>query len=133
MELLGILHLDYVEETNRTRGPYIRFVFLENAYTIHLQMGNWIYHARAYLLLLLGYNIFADKSTTCVPVKWLLLFQDYEDCGQWVWGPAALAFLYEQLNDGSYSKTSRCGGFATLLQVILIINPLSIKVYFYRI
>lgn len=43
MELLGIPQLDCVVNTNKTRGPYFRFMFLENAYATHLQLGNFAF------------------------------------------------------------------------------------------
>jgi len=73
--------------------------------------------ARAYLLHLLGYTIFANKSATWVSVYYLPLFRDLDMCGQWAWGTTALTFMYEQLGDACLSETRQLGGFLTIVQV----------------
>lgn len=117
VDLLGIDHTACWAECQFNRGPAFRFSFLMAAYTQNMERGHLDQAARCYLLHLLGSTIFADKSHTSVPVKWVTLISDFDLCGQWAWGPAALAILYEQLNDACYWETSQIGGYASLLQV----------------
>lgn len=117
VRLLGIPQGPCAAECKRNRGGYLRFSFLEDVYRRHLDAGKYKFAARAYLLLMVGYTIFSDKSATAIPVKWVKLFEKYKDCGQWAWAPAALAYLYQQLHVGSHHKGRQLGGYATLLQV----------------
>ncbi|RYR35241.1 hypothetical protein Ahy_A10g050390 [Arachis hypogaea] len=46
-------------------------------------------YARAYIMMLLGTQLFADKS-----IRWLLYIARLEEMGTYSWGSAALAWLY---------------------------------------
>lgn len=78
IDLLGLSYMDCVIETNQNRGPYFKFTFLEDAYGGHLGLGNVVFAARAYLLLLLGYTISADYICTSEVAT---LFKSCEECG----------------------------------------------------
>ncbi|RYR07675.1 hypothetical protein Ahy_B05g075082 [Arachis hypogaea] len=39
----------------------------------------WIY-AQCYLLMLIGGYLFTNKSVNLVPLRWLLLFEDFDNC-----------------------------------------------------
>jgi len=73
--------------------------------------------ARAYMMLLVGCTIFADKSFSLVDAKYLPLFKNLSNCGRFCWGATALVTLYKYLGDGSIFTTKQVGGYATLLQV----------------
>jgi len=49
---------------------------------------------KAFLLLLLGYTIFAGRNNRSVNMLWLLALQDLDWLSDWSWGGMALAFLY---------------------------------------
>ncbi|KAF7815767.1 protein MAIN-LIKE 2 isoform X1 [Senna tora] len=73
-------------------------------------------HTRAYLLYLVGSTIFSTTTGNKVPVMYLPLFENFERCGQYAWGAAALAFLYRALGNASLKTQSTISGCLTLLQ-----------------
>ena len=75
-------------------------------------------HTRAYLLYLVGSTIFSTTTGNKVPVMYLPLFENFEQCGKYAWGAAALAFLYRALGNASLRSQSTISGCLTLLQVI---------------
>ncbi|RYQ95508.1 hypothetical protein Ahy_B08g090825 [Arachis hypogaea] len=48
----------------------------------------------AYIMMLLGTQLFADKSGNCIHIRWLPYVARLEDMGGYSWGSAALAWLY---------------------------------------
>ncbi|CAJ2662191.1 unnamed protein product [Trifolium pratense] len=72
--------------------------------------------ARAWMLMLVGSTILADKSYTRVDAKWLLLFSDLSAVHTYSWASIALVCLYDNLNDASMFSTRALAGYATLLQ-----------------
>ncbi|XP_057756177.1 protein MAIN-LIKE 1-like [Arachis stenosperma] len=50
--------------------------------------------ARAYIMMLLGTQLFADKSGNCIHIRWLPYVARLEEMGSYSWGSAALAWLY---------------------------------------
>jgi hypothetical protein len=56
-----------------------------------------IFAVRPYLLLVVGFTIFADTSKNCVHIFYLNYFRDLETVFDYVWGPAVLTFLYRDL------------------------------------
>ena len=73
--------------------------------------------ARAYLLYLMGCTIFADKSGTRVSISYLSLFEDLGRVSSYVWGAAALAYLYWQLGYASRTLVKQIAGFLLLLKL----------------
>jgi len=51
---------------------------------------------KAFLLLLLGYTLFAGKNNKTINLLWMLATRDLANMGTWAWGAMGLAFLYEQ-------------------------------------
>ncbi|KAI5423602.1 hypothetical protein KIW84_046510 [Lathyrus oleraceus] len=78
--------------------------------------SSWAYATRAYLLMLVGSTIFADKTFTLVEARYLLLFTDLDRCSGYSWGAAALVTLYRYLGDASMYSCKQHGGYPTLLQ-----------------
>lgn len=74
-------------------------------------------HTRAYLLYLIGSTIFATTDGDKVSVKYLPLFEDFDQAGRYAWGAAALACLYRALGNASLKSQSNICGCLTLLQV----------------
>ncbi|CAI0383567.1 unnamed protein product [Linum tenue] len=72
---------------------------------------------RAYLLYLVGSTIFSTTTGNKVPVMYLPLFDNFEECGTYAWGAAALAFLYRALGNACVKSQSTICGCLTLLQV----------------
>ncbi|CAI0383834.1 unnamed protein product [Linum tenue] len=71
---------------------------------------------RAYLLYLVGSTIFSTTTGNKVPVMYLPLFDNFEECGTYAWGAAALAFLYRALGNACVKSQSTICGCLTLLQ-----------------
>jgi len=72
---------------------------------------------KAFLLLLVGYTIFANKNNRNVNLIWLTEFQDFDTLGEWSWGGMTFAFLYSQLSLASDAKIKEVIGYMTLLEV----------------
>lgn len=77
-------------------------------------------HTRAYLLYLVGSTVFSTTTGNKVPVMYLPLFENFDRCGQYAWGAAALSFLYRALGNASLKTQSTISGCLTLLQVIYL-------------
>jgi len=50
---------------------------------------------KAFLLLLLGYTLFAGKNSKTISLLWMVAIRDLPNIGTWSWGAMRLAFLYE--------------------------------------
>ncbi|XP_025984555.1 protein MAIN-LIKE 1-like [Glycine max] len=98
------------------RGLYVRLQWIRDIYERQCQAGHWTAAARAYLLHLLGYTLFANKSATNVHVVYLEALRDLSMTERYTWGVAALVHMYDQLNDASMSHSRWLGGYITLLQ-----------------
>ncbi|XP_057971910.1 uncharacterized protein LOC131160335 isoform X2 [Malania oleifera] len=74
-------------------------------------------HARAYILLLIGGCLFADKSQNNVHLMFLPLLSDLDDAGNYSWGSATLAWLYRELCRATVPSTREIAGPLILLQL----------------
>lgn len=72
---------------------------------------------RAYILMIMGSVLFADKSGDSVQLLYLPLLRDLEKAGTYSWGSATLAFLYRELCRASRRGTKQIGGLVLLLQL----------------
>jgi hypothetical protein len=52
---------------------------------------------RAYLMLLVGTTIFSNKAKNYLDLTYLDYFRHLDQVSTYVWGTAALAFLYREL------------------------------------
>ncbi|XP_072054186.1 serine/threonine-protein phosphatase 7 long form homolog [Arachis hypogaea] len=52
-------------------------------------------YAHAYIMMLLGTQLFADKSGNRIHIRWLPYVARLEELGTYSWGSAALAWLYQ--------------------------------------
>ncbi|XP_047166760.1 protein MAINTENANCE OF MERISTEMS-like [Vigna umbellata] len=116
VELLGVDGGRASAELTAAHGVKVRLSWLRDIYAEHCEQQQWEYAARAYLLHLVGCNIFADKTATSIRVSYLLLFRDVHICGRYAWGVAALVYMYDQLGDASLASTRQMAGYLTLLQ-----------------
>ena len=62
-------------------------------------------YARAYILQLIRGFLFLGKSSHKVHLMFLLLLQDFEAAGHYIWGSAFLAWIYQQLCHASHIDT----------------------------
>jgi hypothetical protein len=111
VDLIGSDPADATEEITVTKGSHTRHMYLQRHFQTlvghiadYVEEGNQVevlrhhnFAVRTYLLLLVGYTIFADTSKNCVHLHHLKNFDDLETVSEIVWGPAALTSLYKGL------------------------------------
>ncbi|RYQ94248.1 hypothetical protein Ahy_B08g089133 [Arachis hypogaea] len=73
-------------------------------------------YARAYILMLLSSQLFADKNANRVHLRWLPYLASLDDLGRYSWGSAALAWLYRCLCRGTNRNVVNLAGPLHLLQ-----------------
>ncbi|RYR24966.1 hypothetical protein Ahy_B02g058579 [Arachis hypogaea] len=73
-------------------------------------------YARAYIMMLLGTQLFADKSDNCVHIRWLPYVARLEEMGTYSWGSAALAWLYRCMCRVANKHVVKLAGPLQLLQ-----------------
>ncbi|KAH1228403.1 Protein MAIN-LIKE 1 [Glycine max] len=103
-------------ETGQCRGPYVRLQWVRDIYECRCQAGHWTAAAHTYLLHLLGYTLFANKSATNVHVVFSEALRDLSQTGRYVWGVVVLVHMYDHLNDASIRTRGQLGSYITLLQ-----------------
>ncbi|RYR15075.1 hypothetical protein Ahy_B04g071814 isoform B [Arachis hypogaea] len=67
-------------------------------------------YARAYILMLLSSQLFADKNANRVHLRWLPYLASLDDLGRYSWGSAALAWLYRYLCRGTNRNVVNLAG-----------------------
>ncbi|RYR70093.1 hypothetical protein Ahy_A03g016609 [Arachis hypogaea] len=72
--------------------------------------------ARAYIMMLLGTQLFADKSSNRIHIRWLPYVARLEDMGGYSWGSAALAWLYRCMCRVANRHVVKLAGPLQLLQ-----------------
>jgi len=102
-------------ETRHCCGLYVRLQWLRDVYRHRCQTQHWTAAARAYLLHLLGYTLFANKSVTHVHVVHLDALRDLTQARRYAWGTTGLVHMYDHLNDASISTSRQVDGYITLL------------------
>ncbi|XP_020962385.1 serine/threonine-protein phosphatase 7 long form homolog [Arachis ipaensis] len=73
-------------------------------------------YARAYILMLLSSQLFADKNANRVHLRWLPYLASLDELGRYSWGSAALAWLYRCLCRGTNRNVVNLAGPLQLLQ-----------------
>ncbi|XP_025612097.1 protein MAIN-LIKE 1-like [Arachis hypogaea] len=72
--------------------------------------------ARAYIMMLLGTQLFADKSGNHIHIRWLPYVARLEEMGGYSWGSAALAWLYRCMCRVTNRHVVKLAGPLQLLQ-----------------
>ncbi|KAL9272529.1 MAIN-LIKE 2-like protein [Drosera capensis] len=106
-------------DSGYTSGGMVKLSWLKECFSYcppNVSAEDIEYHTRAYLLYLVGSTIFSTTTGNKVPVMYLPLFENFEQCGKYAWGAAALAFLYRALGNASLRSQSTVSGSLTLLQ-----------------
>ena len=70
---------------------------------------------RCYILCLIGSVLMPDSSGGRVHSHFLSLLEDFDNCGKYSWGSAALAQMYRSLYHGCTRRYHYVGGSMTLL------------------
>ncbi|KAK4278979.1 hypothetical protein QN277_016748 [Acacia crassicarpa] len=112
-------YLGKAPESGYTSGGMVKLSWLKEFFSHcpeNASMEVIEQHTRAYLLYLVGSTIFSTTTGNKVPVMYLPLFENFEQCGRYAWGAAALAFLYRALGNASLKTQSTISGCLTLLQ-----------------
>jgi len=125
---------DAVEQASNNSGAFVTYTALKEHYEHLLNRCNHLMGedlseeeemsrirpacVKAFLLLLLGYTIFAGKNSKTINLLWMLAIRDLDEIGMCSWGGMGLAFLYEQLNLTSSPHVGSIGGYMSLLVVI---------------
>ncbi|XP_015934889.1 protein MAIN-LIKE 1-like [Arachis duranensis] len=73
-------------------------------------------YARAYIMMLLGTQLFADKSGNRIHIRWLPYVARLEEMGSYSWGSAALAWLYRCMCRVANRHVVKLAGPLQLLQ-----------------
>ncbi|QHO30578.1 uncharacterized protein DS421_8g234450 [Arachis hypogaea] len=73
-------------------------------------------YARAYIMMLLGTQLFADKSGNRIHIRWLSYVARLEELGTYSWGSAALAWLYRCMCRVANRHVVKLAGPLQLLQ-----------------
>ncbi|RYQ89963.1 hypothetical protein Ahy_B09g096330 isoform J [Arachis hypogaea] len=73
-------------------------------------------YVRAYIMMLLGTQLFADKSGNRVHIRWLPYVARLEEMGTYSWGSAALAWLYRCMCRVANRHVVKLAGPLQLLQ-----------------
>ncbi|KAI5405223.1 hypothetical protein KIW84_052121 [Lathyrus oleraceus] len=101
VDYLGVSQGEAQSHVRSCRGSYYKLEWLYDLFVHHIAASSGAYATRAYLLMLVGSIIFADKTYTLVKARYLLLFTDLDRCSGYSWGAAALVTLYRYLGDAS--------------------------------
>ncbi|QHO40371.1 uncharacterized protein DS421_5g136900 [Arachis hypogaea] len=72
--------------------------------------------ARAYIMMLLGTQLFADKSGNRIHIRWLPYIARLEEMGSYSWGSATLAWLYRCMCRVANRHVVKLAGSLQLLQ-----------------
>nr|XP_029146227.1 serine/threonine-protein phosphatase 7 long form homolog [Arachis hypogaea] len=72
--------------------------------------------ARAYIIMLLGTQLFGDKSGNRIHIRWLSYVARLEEMGSYSWGTAALAWLYQCMCRVANRHVVKLAGPLQLLQ-----------------
>ncbi|QHO20595.1 uncharacterized protein DS421_11g339310 [Arachis hypogaea] len=75
-------------------------------------------YARAYIMMLLGTQLFANKSGNRVHIRWLPFVARLEEVGTYSWGSAALAWLYRCMCRVANRNVIKLAGPLQLLQLL---------------
>ncbi|RYR13780.1 hypothetical protein Ahy_B04g070594 isoform H [Arachis hypogaea] len=73
-------------------------------------------YVRAYIMMLLGTQLFADKSGNRIHIRWLPYVARLEELGTYSWGSAALAWLYRCMCRVANRHVVKLAGPLQLLQ-----------------
>jgi hypothetical protein len=129
VDLIGADPADIEKEIVTTKGSHVRHTYLQTYFqtliTDYEEEGNQdevLRHQNfaisTYMLLLVGYTIFADTSKNCVYIHHVKNFDDLETVSEIAWGPDVLICLYKGLTPCPAPSVSTLAGYMTLLQVL---------------
>ncbi|XP_058779812.1 protein MAIN-LIKE 1-like [Vicia villosa] len=117
IQYLGVERGEMARHVRNCSGSYYTLQWLYNKFVEYRAASSWAFATRAYLMMLVGCTIFADKTFTLVEARYLLLFKDLQRLSAYSWASAALVTLYRHLGDAFMFSCKQLGGYPTLLQI----------------
>jgi hypothetical protein len=72
-------------------------------------------YVRAYILRLIGGLLMIDSSSMRVPLRYLLLLRNFDNCGEYSWGAAVFSYLYKELCKATNYDHKEIGGCTPLI------------------
>ncbi|CAJ2639984.1 unnamed protein product [Trifolium pratense] len=113
VSLLGAKPFDAKTQVRVTKGAHAKITYLKELFASHVQsVADYTkesnleeankfqdFAIRVYLLILVGWTIFADTSKNTVQLTYLKYFKDLEIVDNYAWGAAALTHLYKVENE----------------------------------
>lgn len=116
MEVLG-----HDLQPDEMTGYFIKDTFLQRRFgwiPPNADRQRIVYHARAYIMRLIGNRLLPGTTSNRVHAKYLNLLRetDFLALNQYSWGSAVLATLYRGLDRASFHLASDISGCMTLLQ-----------------
>jgi len=79
-DLLEVKSSNEKQEMRQLRCQHVRLSWPRDVYEWCCKADIWKYAAKTYLLHLVGYIIFVDKSTHSVAIKYFILFRNLGNC-----------------------------------------------------
>ena len=110
VELLRVTTQEAVYETEQCREAYVRLAWLRDVYRTKCHARQWRLATKAYLLHLVGFTLFANKSATNISVVFLDAFCNLNQCGGFSCEAVTLVHMYENLNYASLHKAKHLAG-----------------------
>ncbi|XP_045822299.1 protein MAIN-LIKE 1-like [Trifolium pratense] len=134
VSLLGAKPFDAKTQVRVTKGAHAKITYLKELFASHVQsVADYTkesnleeankfqdFAIRVYLLILVGWTIFADTSKNTVQLTYLKYFKNLEIVDNYAWGAAALTHLYKGLSAATVPKVKIVAGYMTLLQAWII-------------
>ncbi|XP_050896614.1 protein MAIN-LIKE 1-like [Lathyrus oleraceus] len=90
IDYLGVSQSEAQGHVRSCMSSYYKLELLYDLFVHHKAASRWTYTTKAYLLMLVGSIIFADKTFTLVEARYLLLITNLDRCSGYSWGAAAL-------------------------------------------
>ncbi|RYR01494.1 hypothetical protein Ahy_B06g080368 [Arachis hypogaea] len=114
--LNGVAHLaGYIDEESKVKQMTVCYTWFHERFRVlpaDASDETVRIYARAYILMLLSSQLFADKNANRVHLRWLPYLASLDDLGRYSWGSAALACLWANFmprNDaGAQRLVSAC-------------------------
>ncbi|KAH1190236.1 Serine/threonine-protein phosphatase 7 long form [Glycine max] len=78
---------------------------------------SWLAHHFSQLNNHDGGVLFVNKSSARVSLRYIQFLRDFQQCSEYAWGPAVLAYLYRQMCSATDYKIKSIGGMCILIQM----------------
>ncbi|RYR77724.1 hypothetical protein Ahy_A01g002306 [Arachis hypogaea] len=118
--LNGVAHVaGYIDAENKVKQMIVCYTWFHERFWVlpaDATDETMRIYARAYIMMLLSSQLFADKNANRVHLRWLPYLASLDDLGRYSWGSAALAWLYRCLCRGTNKNVVNLARPLQLLQ-----------------